>query len=417
MRGNVIIILFILLVFITIDIYAFQGVKVLLNNSSALTKRLIFSIYWILSGLVICSVMLFFVSPELGKSLRTGALVLFCLNYFPKLFMAIFVLLDDIQRGILWMGKKIYGILGEGTPMPGENISRSEFLLKAGVVAATVPLVSISYGILKGAHDYRIKKIKLPLKNLPSAFHGFTIAQISDIHSGSFYNKTAVKGGVDMLLAQKPDVVFFTGDLVNERATELKDYFDVFEKVKAPLGVFSILGNHDYGDYVQWPSIEAKKNNLNNLIKAEKMMGWDLLLDENRLLKVNGEQIAFIGVQNWGAGARWPKYGNLDKAVKGTEEMPVKLLLSHDPSHWDAKVRPEHKDIDVMFAGHTHGCQFGVEAGPIKWSPAQYFYEQWAGLYEQDSQRIYVNRGYGFIGFPGRIGMPPEITIFELVKG
>lgn len=336
------------------------------------------------------------------------------ISLVPKLFFLVFMLLDDFQRGFRWVGQKF-----SNSPVSEEvidGISRSEFLLKTGMAVAAIPLFSISYGIAKGAHDYRVKKIKIPLRNLPASFHGIKIAQISDIHAGSFYNKTAVKGGIEMLLAEKPDIAFFTGDLVNEVAEEVKDYIDIFKKVKAPLGVYSTLGNHDYGDYVQWSSLTAKRDNMNMLKNAHKHMGWDLLINENRLLTQSGDKLSIIGVENWGAGARWPKYGNLEQAVKGTDEAAVKLLLSHDPSHWDAKIRPFHKDIDVTFSGHTHGCQFGVELGDFRWSPAQYFYKQWAGLYSEDDQFLYVNRGYGFIGFPGRVGMPPEISVFELIK-
>jgi predicted MPP superfamily phosphohydrolase len=277
-------------------------------------------------------------------------------------------------------------------------------------------MAGMSYGILSGAHDYRVRRLKVALPNLPQAFDGIRIAQLSDIHSGSFFNKIAVQGGIDMLLAEKPDVIFFTGDLVNNTADEMKDYFDIFKQVKAPLGVYSVLGNHDYGDYVQWASPQAKQKNLQTLMQTHADMGWQLLMNENKILKQGSEQIAILGIENWGAKGHFPKHGKLAEAYRGTEEAPVKLLLSHDPSHWDAQVRPEFGDIDIMFAGHTHGMQFGIEIGSFKWSPVQYMYEQWAGLYTKDNQHLYVNRGYGYLGFPGRIGMLPEITIMELVK-
>jgi predicted MPP superfamily phosphohydrolase len=268
-------------------------------------------------------------------------------------------------------------------------------------------------GILTGAHDYRVHRHIIKLPNLPKSFHGIRIGQLSDIHSGSFFNKTAVKGGVEMLLGEKPDIVFFTGDLVNNVAEEVKDYIDIFGKVAAPLGVYSTLGNHDYGEYVSWDSAGAKRKNLKNLMEAHKIMGWNLLMNEHKILQESGESIAVLGVENYGKG-RFPKYGQLEKAYRGTEEIPVKLLLSHDPSHWDLEVRPSFPDINLMFAGHTHGMQFGIEIGSFKWSPAQYMYPQWAGLYQQDKQYLYVNRGFGYLGYPGRIGILPEITIIEL---
>jgi predicted MPP superfamily phosphohydrolase len=245
-----------------------------------------------------------------------------------------------------------------------------------------------------------------------------TIAQISDIHSGSFFNRVAVKGGVEMLMKEKPDMVFFTGDLVNNLATEVQEYIDIFNKVKAPLGVFSTLGNHDYADYVNWEgNPQGKRQNLKDLMHAHKVLGYDLLMDENRFIEQGGEKLAIIGVQNISGQNRFHSYGNLEKAYRGTEEAPVKLLLSHDPTHWDKEVNTKYKGIDVMFSGHTHGTQFGINIGDYTWSPAQYAYKQWAGLYEKEDQKLYVNRGYGYIGYPGRVGMPPEITVFELVKG
>ena len=218
-----------------------------------------------------------------------------------------------------------------------------------------------------------------------------------------------------MLLGQKPDIPFFTGDLVNNRSEEAKDYLDIFKRVKAPLGVFSVMGNHDYGDYTEWPSEAAKQKDIKKLHEMHAYMGYDLLLNENRTIKVDGEEIAILGCENWGAG-RFSKYGDMSKTIEGTEEKPYKLLLSHDPSHWDAQIRPSYPDIDLMLAGHTHGMQFGVEIGDFRWSPVQYRYKQWADHYQEGDQSLYVNRGYGFIGYPGRIGILPEITILELKK-
>jgi len=227
--------------------------------------------------------------------------------------------------------------------------------------------------------------------------------------------KKAVKGGVEMFMKEKPDMIFFTGDLVNNETAEVKDYIPVFEKLRAPMGVFSVTGNHDYGDYKAWETISAKQRNFNDLVKVHKEMGYDILMNENRIIEQGGEKIAIIGNENWGAG-RFSKYGKLDLACKGTEDAAVKLLLSHDPTHWDAQVRPNHPEIDVQFAGHTHGFQFGVNLGSFTWSPVQYAYRQWAGLYQEGAQYLYVNRGFGYIGYPGRVGMPPELTIFELKR-
>lgn len=329
--------------------------------------------------------------------------------YISKIMGAAFLLIGDIVNMFRNIGQKI-----TGNVEPGNSITRGEFLAKGAMAVGGAHLGIMAYGIISGAHDYRVKKVPLYLKNLPKSFEGMTIAQLSDIHSGSFYNKTAVQGGVDMLLAQKPDVVFFTGDLVNNEAKELNDYFDVFKKVKAPLGVYSTLGNHDYGDYIPWDNEEKKAKNLETLIAGHRQMGWDILLDENRSIKLGGEQLGIVGIQNWGMGG-FKKKGDLKKALVGTEEYSNKLLLSHDPSHWRSQVLGK-TDIDAAFAGHTHGMQYGIEIGGFQWSPVQFRYKEWAGLYKENDQQLYVNRGFGFLGYPGRVGILPEITVFELKR-
>jgi hypothetical protein len=295
------------------------------------------------------------------------------------------------------------------------TMSRSEFVMKAALVAASVPAVALTWGIISGAHDYHVRRIRLVIKDLPKAFQGMTIAQISDIHTGSFFNRTAVKGGVEMLLKEKADMVFFTGDLVNDRASEVRDYINIFDKIKAPLGVYSTLGNHDYGVYKSWSTPQAKVQNMNDVMLAHRLMGYDLLIDENRIITLGGEKLALVGVGNISANESiFHDTGNLSKAIEGTGEAVVKLLLSHDPTHWDKEVNSNFTDIDVMFSGHTHGGQFGAHIGSRNYSPAQFAYEQWAGLYQKGNQQLYVNRGFGYLGYPGRVGMPPEITVFEL---
>ncbi|MBC8152794.1 MAG: metallophosphoesterase [Bacteroidetes bacterium] len=410
--------------FFLIDLYVYQAVRVVTRDMSGGAQRAVTLIYWGFTGLalLIYIVMQLLLPDAIGRSARTMIWASVLILYFGKFFTVIVLLVGDLGRLVAWVVSRFSSPDGqpatdEVTRIATDAIPRSEFLAKAALVAGAVPLVGFTYGILSGAHDYRVRRVKLALKNLPSGFNGMTIAQISDVHSGSFFNKTAVRGGVDLLLKQRPDIVFFTGDLVNSTADEVEDYIDVFNKIKAPLGVYSTLGNHDYGTYAQWPSAAAKQQNLNDLIAAHKLLGWKLMMDEHKILEQNGDKLALIGVQNLGFGPAALRMGNLAKAYRGTEDYPAKLLLSHDPTHWDAEVRPKYSDIDVMFAGHTHGAQVGVDIGGVKWSPAQYFYKQWAGLYEEGNQRLYVNRGYGYIGYPGRIGILPEITIFELVQG
>lgn len=415
------------LVFLLMDWYVYQAIRTVSRNVSGEAQRVIFLVYWGFTALSVGIFLFIQLAPPdlIGRHTRTFLYAGIMIPYFSKFFAVLFILIDDIGRFFRWVASLFYrpdvreaADNATRTNMPQTDmITRSDFLMKTALVAGAIPLIGFSWGILSGAHDYRIRRVKLALKNLPSGFEGMRIAQLSDIHSGSFFNKTAVKGGVEMLLNQKPDLIFFTGDLVNNTAEEVSDYIDIFRRVKAPLGVFSILGNHDYGDYVAWPNQQVKRQNLANLKEAHRLLGWNLMLDENQILTQNGDKIALIGIENWGAGERWPKYGNLIKAYEGTKEYPVKLLLSHDPSHWDAQVRPTFPDIDAMFAGHTHGMQFGVEIGSFKWSPSQYVYPQWAGLYQQNGQQLYVNRGYGYLGYPGRVGILPEITIFELTRG
>jgi uncharacterized protein len=373
-------------------------------------------IFWGLTAITLAGMWAFnFINPDLlGKNLRTIIMVGVFMSYFSKLFAVVFLLIDDFARFIQYLYRLV--TTAGTTQTSSEAISRSEFLMKAATLAGTVPAAAMTWGIISGAHDYRIRRIKLPLANLPKAFEGLQIAQISDIHSGSFFNKTAVKGGIEMLLGTKPDMVFFTGDLVNNQSAEVQEFIHIFDKIKAPLGVYSTLGNHDYGDYYNWPNQAAKRQNLLDMQKAHKVLGFDLLMDQNRTITLGGDHLAIIGVQNISGQRRFHSYGSLPKALHGTNEASVKLLLSHDPTHWDHEVNTQFTDVDVMFSGHTHGTQVGITIAGQTYSPAQWAYKQWAGLYTKGKQMLYVNRGYGYLGYPGRIGMPPEISLFELVK-
>lgn len=416
---------FIVVFIVLVDFYLWQAVKLLIKSSSVTTQRIITWVFWGINILSLTIIASFFLFPPstLHPQVRNMIAASIFIIYASKLFSILILFIEDITRFFRWIFSFFQRTDNQGvtTNQPSlepvqdaHKISRSEFIAKSALAVGGLHLGAMSWGIISGAHDYRIRRVSLKLKNLPKQFDGMKIAQLSDIHSGSFFNKTAVKGGVEMLLAEKPDVVFFTGDLVNNEAKEMKDYINIFDKVKAPLGVYSTLGNHDYGDYVKWNSQQAKVENLKNLMKSHEIMGWNLLMDEHRELKVDGESIAILGIQNWGAG-NFAKYGNLDKALKNTDDYSTKLLLSHDPSHWRSQVLGK-TNIDVAFAGHTHGMQYGVEIGGIKWSPVQFRYKEWAGLYQEAEQQLYVNRGFGYIGYPGRLGILPEITIFELKK-
>jgi len=399
-----------------LDLYVFQVVKTLSHSAGPKTRSVIFISYWTISALalIILFILPFLHLDNYSRSVRSTIFAIVIGLFLAKLIAAVFFLIDDLRRGIQWLSGKIFFRNTEGEQIQGdEGIERSIFLSWLGTAIGAGLFGSLIYGF-SNKYNYKVKKVRLSYSNLPSAFRGLKVVQLSDIHSGSFTDKQAVERGVEKVMALQPDLILFTGDLVNNQSSEMLNYIEVFSRLQAPLGVFSTLGNHDYGDYMQWDSPFAKKQNLEQLKNIHAQMGWRLLMNEHVVLEKGGEKIAVIGVENWSAKARFPKYGDLKKGYAGSENIPFKILMSHDPSHWDAEVRKSYSDIDLMLAGHTHGMQFGVELPWLKWSPVQYVYRQWAGLYENGLQKLYVNRGFGFIGYPGRVGILPEITLIQL---
>jgi ser/thr protein phosphatase family protein len=322
------------------------------------------------------------------------------------LFVTLPLLLEDITRLI----KAIFRKPTNAPRIP----SRRKFVSTLGWGLAAIPFASILYSIFKGKYNYKVWKYTLYFDNLPKAFDGYRITQISDIHCGSFDNYEKIRYGVELINSQKSDVILFTGDLVNNLANEVHNWKSLFATLQAPDGVFSIMGNHDYGDYSSWETPEAKQQNLEHLFQLQKQMGWQLLLNEHCYLERDGEKIALIGVENWGHG-RFSKYGDLNKAMEGVNTEDFKILMSHDPTHWQEVVLPENKDIQLTLSGHTHGMQCGIEIpGWLKWSPSQYIYKYWGGIYEEGGKYLNVNRGFGYHAFPGRLGVWPEITVIEL---
>ena len=408
--------LIVALIVAAVDFYVFQVVKMLCQGSSSRAKSIIFTTYWTISiAIIVLFIFLPFLNTErMPKNLRNYLFATIIGFFFAKLLASVIFLVDDLRRAIQWGVAKILFRNTEGESEVSGGISRSVFLSWLGIGIGSSLITSLIYGF-SNKYNYKIRRLPLAFPNLPPAFRGLKIVQISDIHSGSFDNKKAVEKGVQMILDLKPDLILFTGDLINDRTTEMLGYKDVFSRLKAPMGVFSILGNHDYGDYVKWPSPAAREQNIEDLITLQTNMGWRLLMNEHVVLEKQGQEIALIGIENWSAKARFPKHGKMWEAYPGAEKYPFKILMSHDPSHWDAEVRPRYGDIDLTLAGHTHGMQFGVEIPGLKWSPVKYVYDEWAGLYEEGKQKLYVNRGYGFIGYPGRVGILPEITMIELV--
>ncbi len=398
------------LLILAIDLYVFQAIVLLAQNWSKNQKTILYIIYWLfpigalITGMLAVNGILY----QLPRAPMTIWRAILFIAYFSK-FIAMFPMwIDDIRRLFNWAGNHIN---------PNENFdpSRSSFLSKMAILVSGVPFGLLSYGVFRNPYRYRIHNIDLPIVGLNPDLIGYKIVQISDIHSGSFFLKEPVKNSVQMINGLNPDIVVFTGDLVNSKTNEVEEYLDVFDKIISKQGVFSTTGNHDYGDYSEWPDEDAKKKNFQDLKDAHKKMGWDLLMNEHRIIDVKGAKIGLLGVENYSAIARFPRYGKLDQAYANLPKTDVNILLSHDPSHWDFQIRPEYPDIDLTLSGHTHGFQFGIEIpGWFRWSPSQYMYKQWAGLYQEGKQFLYVNRGLGFLGYPGRVGILPEITCITL---
>jgi predicted MPP superfamily phosphohydrolase len=401
-------------ILVVLDLYVFQAIKVVAPSSPKIRYTL-FGLYWLVS---IACLSILVLLPNINyenwpKASRTYVFATIVGLFFSKMVASIFLAIDDIRRGSMWIIGKLFSNPSIEVSQASDGITRSTFLSWMGLALGGGLFGTLVYGF-NNKYRYQLNRIRLSFENLPASFKGLKIVHISDIHSGSFMDKKAVQRGVDKILKEEPDLVLFTGDLVNDRSVEMKEYMDVFNQLKAPLGVYSTLGNHDYGDYVRWESKEAKAANLERLKQVHGELGWRLLMNEHVVLEKGSDTIAILGIENWSAKGNFPKYGKMHEAYPGTEKHPFKILMSHDPSHWEGEVLKKYRDIDLMLSGHTHGMQFGVELPGFRWSPVQYVYKQWAGLYESGNQKLYVNRGFGFIGYPGRVGILPEITVIEL---
>jgi predicted MPP superfamily phosphohydrolase len=396
-----------------IDFYVFHGIKTLTQNLSY--GKYINWAYWIINCSTIFFVFYNFLTARengINTTMVRYGIGLMILISVPKIIFSLFLLSDDLVR-LLQFGfqsaSSLFQSHGKEVFMP----DRRKLLIQAGVLAAAIPFTAIIHGIWKGRYNFKIREITLKYKDLPIAFDGFTITQLSDIHIGSFDNQEAVAKGIAMANSAKSDVIVFTGDLVNNVATEVEPWLDILNKLSAPLGVHSTFGNHDYGDYVKWDSKETKQQNLENLKKHHASLGWNLLLNEHKVFEKNGEKIYLVGIENWGL-PPFPQYCNLNKAITNEPNAAFKVLLSHDPSHWDAEAKKHESKIHLALAGHTHGMQFGIEIPGIKWSPVKFKYPKWADVYEEDGKYLYVNRGFGYLAFPGRVGIWPEITKITL---
>jgi len=354
----------------------------------------------------------YFNSNPLHISFYNNLVIGFSLSFFLfQLVFTFFILFSDIVRLLHTIAIYLLKTSKRKTTFQ----SRRNFIVKSGLFLASLPFASMLYGITKGKYNFKINEFVLKFKNLPESFDGLKIVQISDIHSGSFDDKKDVQRGIDLVNEQQADILFFTGDLVNNDAREIEPYIKMFQNLKAPMGKYAILGNHDYGDYKQWASLKEKRQNMKLLFKQHDKMQFKLLKNESFIIERNKEKLAILGVENWGR-PPFQQRGDLDKALIGVDNKDFKILLSHDPMHWDYKVLPHKINIDLTLSGHTHGMQFGIEIPGFKWSPIQYFYPRWAGLYTENNQYLYINRGFGFLGFPGRVGIWPEITVIKLRK-
>lgn len=402
--------LFFILFVIIVEVYAFQVFK-------TVTKlRWILVAYQVLSLAVVIFIVYSF--TQFDRSVGQNRQSLFTIGlllvvYIPKILLAVLMLGEDVFR--LAKGTICYFVEQDSTTdfLP----SRRKFVSQIALGLAAIPFASLIYGIFEGKYNYKVIKQTVYFPDLPEAFDGFKVTQISDLHSGSFDNPEKISYAVDLINDQESDIILFTGDIVNTHATEMHPWIDTFKKIKMPeYGKFSVLGNHDYGEYINWPSAQAKADNFQAIKQLYGDIDFRLLLNEHTFVQKGPDRIAIVGVENWGR--NFKQAGDLAKASEGLTKNDFKILLSHDPSHWDEQVKVDDKHYHLTFSGHTHGMQFGIEIpGIFKWSPVQYVYKQWAGLYENVGRYIYVNRGFGFHAYPGRVGIWPEITVIELKKG
>ncbi len=405
-----------ILFIVIIDWYYYRSFRAIIKKINSKIRQPLQVLYWLYTiatiGLMFYIASYFSSNVKPPKIVRVYVLGFVFVVLISKLIGCIFIIAHDIEMLIISLKKR----MSPKIELSGENqISRKDFLKKTGVIVSAIPFGTLIFGMLESAFDYTVKRKKLVIDNLPDSFKGLRIVHISDLHVGSFISTEPLEKAIEIIKQQKPDIIFFTGDLVNDITEEALPFIETLKTITAPMGVYSILGNHDYGDYYyQKDDLDGKKHNYDLMRAVHSKLGWKLLLNESYILTKNNERLAILGVENWGNALRFPKYGDIDKAKEGCLESDVKLLLSHDPSHWDAIILPEHKDIALTLSGHTHGMQFGIEIPGFKWSPSKYLYKQWAGLYQKNNQYIYVNRGLGFLGYPGRVGILPEITVIEL---
>ncbi|MCF6168165.1 metallophosphoesterase [Lutibacter sp.] len=388
-----------------IDFYAFQSVKTVTKN------KVWFLFYWLISFLILVNFIIKLTNFNSSKGFTQDVMLaigFLILAIVPKFIAVVVLLSEDIFR--IFKGVILFFSSEPLTHFP----ERREVVSKIALGLAAIPFGSIIYGMTKGKYNYQVLKHTLFFEDLPEAFDGFKLTHISDIHSGSFDDELKIKHGIDLINKQESDVILFTGDIVNNKADEMNPWIKDFKRLKAKYGKYSVLGNHDYGEYVKWKSKDEKEQNFQEIKNIHPKIGFNLLLNDSIYLEKGNDKIALIGVENWGV--RFKKAGNLDLASSKIKKEDFKILLSHDPSHWNTEVKTHKNNYQLTLSGHTHGMQFGIERPGLKWSPIQYVYKQWAGIYKEFNKYINVNRGFGFLAFPGRVGIWPEITVITLKK-
>ena len=403
-------ILIVCLVLFVIELYAYQAVRTLVKTKSVLVSYQILSVVFL--AFIIYSFTQFDRSVgQTSQTMRTMGLVL--LIYLPKIILTLVLLSEDVFR----IGFGTVNHFAKFDKSIDFLSSRRKFVSQIGLGLAAIPFLSLIYGETIGKYNYKVIKQRIFFPDLPDAFDGFTITQISDVHSGSFDNPEKINYAIDLINEQNSDMILFTGDIVNTHAKEMHPWIDTFRRIKQhPYGKYSVLGNHDYGEYITWPSDAAKEENFQNIKNLYGQIDFKLLLNEHTFIEKGNDKIALIGVENWGT--NFKKVGDINLAANHLKNEDFKILMSHDPSHWECEVKNHPKNIHLTLSGHTHGFQFGIEIpGVIKWSPIQYIYKQWAGLYENFGRYVYVNRGFGFHAYSGRVGIMPEITVIQLKKG
>lgn len=401
----------IIIVMILIEIYLYMALRKFTDNQFILIGSILATVF----VLGFMAYNFFFFDRNIGQTPRfMWSVGLFMLISFPKVIMLFFFISEDLFRLLAAFANRMFYQNEEGSFLP----ERRKFVFQVAFGVAAIPFVALLHGMTIGKYNFKLLKEKLVFKTLPTSFEGFKILHITDIHSGSLDNRRKIEEAVELINQQDFDILLFTGDIVNNFHWEMDKWIDVFAKIKkAPYGNFAVLGNHDYGEYSDWKTEELKQENFQAIKDIFPKIGFELLLNENRTITKNGEEISLIGIENWGA--RFKKAGDLKKASIGVDPKQFKILMSHDPSHWDVEVKDHSERYDLTLSGHTHGMQLGIEVPllGIKWSPAQYVYPQWAGLYEHNDRKVYVNRGFGYHFYPGRVGIWPEITLIELTTG